>query len=149
MYYKNFRDLNPEIDINQKMHTKILKTFFSIVVTKMIHSMFKFSFPGLGSFYITKEPPKMIQKEDGTIKVLAPINWPETMKVRKLTGDNTKKVVYLNNHTHSYIYKFKWDKYAVAFVNKAYYSFIAATSVKNELKNALNDSIKPLNAYMP
>jgi hypothetical protein len=147
-YYYNFKRLNHEITISRLIHTKIIKTFFSIVVYKVINEMFKFNFTGLGLFYIIKKDPKVVEKKDGTTGCLYPINWPETKKVRKLTGNITKKVYYLNDNTRGKIYRFRWDFTQNKFINRSFYSFIVAKSVRQQLHNTINNNIKPLNAYL-
>jgi hypothetical protein len=147
-YYSNFKKLNPEIKLNQLTHTKIIKTFFRIVVYKMINEMFKFHFIGIGDFFITKEDPKIVERKDGTTNCLYPVNWPETKKIRTLTGDFKRKVHYLNDHTRGKIYRFRWDNATIKFTNRSFYSFIPARSAKHTLSTTITNSVKPLNAYI-
>lgn len=147
-YYKNFKELYPEIGITQLQYTKILKVFFELVVKKIVHEMYRFDFKGIGLFYLIKNKVEIKTDKDGKLVTTAPINWVETNKVRKQTGDKTKKVVHLNPHTHGYIYKLKWDKNNVGFVNKMFYNFLPCTKIRKYIAKELLTNIKPLNAYL-
>jgi len=146
-YYINFQKCYPEIKITQAQHTKIIFTFFTIVVRKIVLEMYRFSFTSLGSFYLIKNKPKIKFNEEGKSISKVAINWPETKKVRQLTGDKTKKVLYLNNHTNGYIYKLKWNRAQARFVNRTFYSFIPSTEVCKFMNKSIISNIKPLNAY--
>ena len=146
-YYRVFITKHPEIKITQKLHTKIIKLFMLKIADKIINNMFRFNFTGIGLFYIIKNFPKIIRKEDGNLKVLAPVDWKATRELRKKLGDDTRKVLYLNNHTEGYIYKFKWNPDNIPLVNKSFYSFIASDEIRRRLKNSIISSDKPLNAY--
>lgn len=147
-FYINFTSRHPEVKISQLMHTKIIKAFFNVVIRKMVLEMYKFVLPSLGSFYIIKDKQVAQKDKDGNLKFNASINWPETNKVRKLTGDKTKKVVYLNEHTNGYVYKIIWNKDNYNFVNRSFYSFIPCTPFKKYLFKEILENTKPLNAYI-
>lgn len=147
-YYLNFKSLYPEIKLSQLQHSKIIFTFFRIVVRKIVLEMYRFSFTGLGLFYLTKKKYKIKLDENGKLIDRIPINWPETKRIRQLTGDKTKKVIYLNNNTNGDIYKLKWFKGNMRFINKSYYSFIPATDVRRFINKSILSNIKPLNAYV-
>jgi hypothetical protein len=147
-FYVNFTSMNAELNITQKLHTQIIKTFMKIALRKIVLEMYRLPFPGLGLFYMVKNKYNINKKEDGSIDVVAEINWPATKEVRERTGDNTKKVFYLNDHTNGYIYRLKWDKHNIGFVNKKFYSFVPATKVKQYMFKEISSSIKPLNAYI-
>jgi hypothetical protein len=148
MYYRNYIRRFPNTEVNQALHTKILKTFFAIIVRKVINEMFRFEFPGLGMFYIIKYKYKLETDSNGKLISKNPTNWYETKKVRSITGDKTKKVVYLNEHTYGYTYKIKWDKRKFRFVNRSYYSFITSRELKRTIASVIKSNIKPLNAYV-
>lgn len=149
-YYEYYKSIcTPEDLITQALHTKILKIFAKIIMRKIVHEMYKFRIPGLGLFYLTKVKIKIKENEAGEIELNAPVNWPETRKVRALTGDDTRRVVYLNDHTNGYVYKVRWKRRTMKFINKDFYSFIAATEFRKFVSNSIKESIKPLNAYAP
>lgn len=147
-YYLNFKKFYPEIKISQFQHSKIIFTFFRIVIRKIVLEMYRFSFSSLGLFYLTKKKYKIKLDKNGRLIDRIPINWPETKRIHRLTGDKTKKVIYLNNHTNGYIYKLKWFKGNMRFVNRSFYSLIPATDVKRFINKSILSSIKPLNAYI-
>jgi len=146
-YFKNFKSIYPNIKLTQELHTKIITVFFSIAVKRIIHDMYKFHFPGLGYFYLTKNKNQVRVTEEGVVKLTTGINWKETIKVREKTGDNTKKVLYLNEHTNGYVYGIYWDKRNAAFINKRFYSFLPTRIIKRSIASTIQENIKPLNAY--
>ena len=148
VYYKNFKSIYPNIKITQQQHTKIISIFFSIVVRRVVQEMYKFHFPGLGYFYLTKNKNQVTVTEEGVVKLTTGINWKETIKVREKTGDKTKKVLYLNEHTNGYVYGIYWDKRNAAFINKRFYSFLPTRVIKRGIASTILDNIKPLNAYV-
>ena len=80
--------------------------------------------------------------------LLAPTNWAETNKLHKLTGDKSRRVVYLNENTNGYVYRIYWNKFKAKFVNRRFYKFIPSRYFKQEIKKAVQSSVKPLNAYL-
>jgi len=148
-FYREFLKYYKELKIPQKTYTLILKTFFELVIKKIISETYRFFFPGLGLFYLIKEEQKIKKDKLGNIKLQASINWPETKKLIKKTGDKTKKVYYINDHSHRYIYKITWDKRKVEFINKNFYTFIINKKHRQYLFNKIINSIKPLNSYAP
>jgi hypothetical protein len=148
VYYKNFKKVTGVNNITQPVYTKVIQVFFSIVVRKLVNEMYKFHFPGLGYFYLTKNKSTLKVDEQGNIESTNAINWKETLAVRKITGDNTRKVFYLNEHTNDYVYGIYWDKKNVAFINRTFYSFIPCRAVQRYITKIIFSSIKPLNAYI-
>jgi hypothetical protein len=146
-YYKRKVEAFPELHVTQALHTKILDTFARVIIRKIVNEMFKFRIPGLGCFYLKKVKIKIRETEDGDIQSTAPVNWAETNKVRALTGDETKRVVFLNDHTNGYVYRVRWYKTTSIFVNKEFYSFILATKARKYISNCIRENVKPLNAY--
>jgi hypothetical protein len=110
--------------------------------------MYKFHFPGLGYFYLTKNKQEVTIDENGLPRITTAINWKETKKVREVTGDKTLKVMYTNEHTNGYVYGIYWDKKNMAFVNRRFYSFLLQQSLQRLLAKIILSNIKPLNAYI-
>lgn len=146
-FYENFKVMNADLNITQKLHTQIIKTFMKIATRKIVLEMYRLTFPGLGLFYMVKNKCSIKKRNDGTLSIQATTDWKATKEVREKTGNNSKKVVYLNDHTNGYIYRIKWNKHHIGFVNRQFYSFIAATAVKQYMFKEISSSIKPLNAY--
>lgn len=147
-FYYIYKSERHNGEVTQKEYTKILKMFFNIVLRKMILDLFKFNFPGLGYFYIIKRKQVHKVDSDGKLKVDAVVNWIATNKLQKKTGDKSKFVYYLNEHTFNNIYRFKWDKTKYHFVNKKFYSFSRSRNAKQILFKYIKSNLKPLNAYM-
>lgn len=146
-YYENFKQLNPEIAITQATHTKILKTFSNIIIKKIVLEMFRFPITGMGQIYLIKKKVKVERDTEGKLIIKAATNWKETRKIRSITGDKTKKVVYLNEHTNGYIYQVKWDKGGKGFTNRTFYAFKPSRNFQMFITQAIKSNVKPLNAY--
>lgn len=130
------------ITVGMPMYSLILKTFFDIVIKKIITEMYQFKFPNIGLFYLIKQKQKLCKDKNGKLVVHASVNWPETKKAGK-------KIYYLNPHTNRYVYKISWDKSVIDFLNKRFYSFRLQTKHKQYLHSVIMNAEKPLNAYIP
>jgi len=115
---------------------------------KIIDEMFRFKFPGLGVFYLVKRKQESRINEEGKLLIDARTNWPATKELWAKTGDKSKRIRYLNEHTFGYLYKIFWDKKNINFANKKFYSFIPATVFKQQLAKSLINGDKPLDAYV-
>jgi len=146
-YYYAFNAKNPG-KFSQKDYSKILKTFFSLVINKIINNMFRFHFTGIGLFYIIKRKQQHKQDENGDLVMDAGINWPATKEVWKTTGEKKKFVYYLNDHTFGHRYGIFWNSTKQNFVNKTFYAFLPAQKFQLQLSTTLYKVDKPLNAYM-
>ena len=146
-FYRDFLKQHTGLKISQETYTLILKTLFELVVHKIIHEAYRFLFPGIGIFYLVRRKQKLKKNKDGSISIYAPINWVETKKLIAKTGDKSKKVYHLNDHTDRHIYEIIWDKKRIQFRNKFFYIFAINRKHKQALKNAIFDSDVPLNAY--
>ena len=146
-YHENYISVTHDTTLTRALHTKVLKTFASVVMEKIVLEMYRFTFPHLGKFYMVKRKIKVEQTEDGKLNVKAPTNWKETKRVQKVTGDRRRIVVYLNEHTNGYIYRMRWDKLGYNFVNKSFYTFVSTANLRHYMTKQINGSIKPLNAY--
>lgn len=146
-YYRNFKRMCPEISISQKLHTKILKTFFSKVIQKIIHEMYRFPFAGMGHIYLTKKKVVVELDESGNLKTNAATNWKATVELRKKTQDPNKKVVFLNEHTNGYTYRVRWNKGNYFFMNREFFRFIPSRNFRVAIVTAIKNSIKPISAY--
>ncbi len=147
-YYYHYKARHKNSTFTQKQYSLILTTFFSLVKEKIINSMFRFTFPGVGDFYLVKR--KQVNKIDdqGKLIIDASINWPATKKLWEKTKDKTKKVRYLNEHTFGFLYKLYWDRKRYNFINRRFYSFIPAREFKQRLSKTLYTVDKPLDAYI-
>ena len=146
-FYREFLKKYRSLNVSQATFTLIIKTFFTLVVKKIVTEAYRFHFPGLGLFYLVKRKQNIITDKNGKVRIAGTINWPATKELIKKTGDKTKKVYYLNDHTDRHVYQIHWDKSKMDFVNKRLYTFIRAKSTKQFLNTKIMDSIIPLNAY--
>ena len=146
-YYREFQKLHKDIDISQKDYTNVLKTFFQVVVEKIVNEAYRFKLPGIGLFYLCRERQEPRINKDGTVRFRGSINWPETKKLIAKTGDKTKRVYYMNDHTDKNIYSISMDKRQINFKNKSFYTFKINKKHRQYLQQAVLSAIKPLNAY--
>ncbi len=147
-FYREFLKLHKDLAITEQTYTKILKTFFHIVVRRIVLDAYRFIFPSIGELYLVKEKQKIIKDKEGKIKSAGSIDWPETKRLIKKTGDKTKKVYYLNDHTDRHIYTIVWRK-NLRLTNKSFYTFNINTKHKQYLHDKILESVKPLNAFSP
>ena len=147
-FYRNFKRMYPDIQMTQALHTKIIKTWAKVLIRKIINEMYRLHLVGLGHLYLTKRKIDFATTQSGEQVLLAPTNWAETNKLHKLTGDKSKKVVHLNEDTNGYVYRIYWNKFKAKFVNRRFYKFIPSRYFKQEIKKAVQSSVKPLNAYL-
>jgi hypothetical protein len=146
-FYNEFKKVHSGLDLTEVQFTTILKTFFNVLVEKIVKEAFRLKITSIGSFYLVKIKQKIYKNKEGKAKIDSSINWPATKELIKLTGDKTKKVYYINDHTNRFVYRITWDKYMVDFVNKTYYTFIINKKHRQFLNNAILTSDKQLNAY--
>jgi len=142
-FYNEFKKRNKDSIVTQKIYTLILKTLFELVVKKIVTKAYRFSFPGIGLFYLIRVKQK-IKKDPktGKVRLQSSVNWPETKRIGK-------KVYYMNDNTDRNVYKICWDKTIIHFVNKSFYTFEYNKKHKQFLNEAIKASDKLLNAYLP
>jgi nucleoid DNA-binding protein len=146
-YYREFRKLHKDLEVSQKEYTNVLQTFFQIVIEKIVHEAYRFKLPGIGLFYLSREKQTTRINKDGTIKFKGTVNWPATKELINKTGDKTKRVYYMNDHTDRNIYSIAMDKREINFKNKSFYVFRINKKHKQYLQQSILSAIKPLNAY--
>jgi len=147
-FYYHYKSRHPESRFTRKQYTSILKMFFELVKSKIINEMFRFKFPGIGQFYLVKRKQESRINKEGKLVIDARINWPATKEIWAKTGDTTKRIRYLNEHTFGFLYKILWNKKTNHFINKKFYSFIPSRSFKQQLSKNLLKADKPLDAYI-
>lgn len=145
--YLKDANLRDKEKITQKLYALILKTFFQLVIDKIVHETYRFFFPGIGLFYLIRTKNQIKKNKNGSIYVQAATNWPATKELRIKTGDPTKRVYYLNDHTNGHIYHITWDKTQIHFVNKNFYKFVLNRKHKLTLAKIIKESDSFLNAY--
>lgn len=146
-FFKMFKRRNKTSDITMPTYTLIIRTFFELAVTKIINDAFRLKLPQFGLFYLVKTKQKIGKDKAGKVRVYGSINWKATKELIKETGDKSRKVYYLNDHTNRHVYTILWDKYMVDFTNKTFYTFAINKKHRQALNYAILNSDKPLNAY--
>ena len=147
-FYREFLKQKPDnVEVTQKTYTLILKTLFNLALEKIVTEAYRLIFPSLGLFYLIRKKQHIYKCADGKYKPQASVNWPETKKLIEKTGDKTRKVYYLNDHTDRNIYKVVWDRTRMSFLNKNFYIFVINKKHRQYLNKMIMSSDKPLNAY--
>lgn len=142
-YLKSIKTKYKKSAIPETLYSKILTTFFTLAIHKIINEAYRLVLPKLGLIYLTKEKQKITKnKKTGKIHLQSSVNWVETKK----TG---KKVYYMNDHTNKHIYRIRWDKNSTNFINSTFYNFKIYRRFNQNLFHAIMNSYKPLNAFKP
>ena len=105
------------------LYRAIIKSIFTKVLHKIIYDSYEFTYRKLGSFQFIKFLPKIKLTEEGKVITNKPVNFKETLKARKESGNPRLFVYHDNEETGGFTYRVIWDKTRTAFRNKTFYVF--------------------------
>jgi hypothetical protein len=137
------KDFVQESSINRRAvkdetaYRKILSVLFIKIFHEIIFNGYEFHFRRLGKFLCIRFLPEVKINAEGKVVTNKRVNYSESFKVRRETGDFTKMVYFDNRETGGYIYKMEWDNTHSHFENKTYYRF----KMENSLKKLFNASL--------
>jgi len=106
-----------------KLYNEILTVLFSKIFKAIILEGYEFRFRNLGMFSLIKFKPKIKLNKDGKIITNKNINFKESYKLRKETGNRDLWVYFDNKETGGFIYKMLWDLSSASFINNTFYKF--------------------------
>jgi len=123
---------------NQGVFSGFLTDVFQAIVKEMLYNGYIFTFRALGKFYTIKSLPKYRVLENGDVFTNAPVNFHETLKAIKETGDKSIKIYFDNSSTGNYIYTIYWEK-GYGIRNKKYYRFKTLPRTRKQISKAIHD----------
>lgn len=120
------------------VYRKIIVALFKAIFTEIILNGYEFHFRKLGKFYCAKYLPYVTFSKNGKVITNKNMNFAETYKIRKETGNHKLVIYYDNRDTGGYIFKIQWDLSHTHFVNKTLYKFKLEKQLQVQFNAAIN-----------
>lgn len=113
------------------LYRDIMKAIFVKIFYKIIYDSYEFTYNKLGTFSLIKFVPKIKLTDKGQVITNKPVNFKETLKARKESGNNKLFVYHDNEETGGFTYRINWDRIRTNFRNKTFYVFKVDRGLKS------------------
>jgi len=126
VHYIDNLDDNKTYEVGYELYRSIISRYYKLLMFEILHG-YEFRLPfGFGYMNIIK------RKVNIHSLTRFGIDWTESVK-------NKKVIYYLNSHSKSYIYRFKWAKETSKIPNLYFYKFVASRENKRELARIIKN----------
>lgn len=144
-YFKYFKSEYPNIKINSKKFSDVIKRFNEELVNLIIEENVEYKLPHLGASIAVRKDKRIPRIVDGKLHNPTPVDWKATNALWD-TDEEAKErkllVRYNNNHTSKYVFRINFKKYIYPFNNKKYYNFDTCRKFARQLGDRINDETK-------